>query len=90
VTLATIFYNSQIKASSLHKLAIINDDDVIAVRAARTRLSEDLHASPETINPSETTHAELLKELEKLEAWLKDVRERRKTAREPTVPHSIS
>ena len=56
---------SQIKGASLHKLAITNDEDVIAVRGARARLSEDLHASPETINPSETTHAELLKELEK-------------------------
>ncbi len=83
-------FNSQIKGSSLHKLAVINDDDVVAVHAARARLSEDLHASPETINPSETTHAELLRELEKLEAWLKDVKERQKTAREPVVSHSVS
>ena len=74
-------FNSQIKGSSLHKLAILNEDDVISVRAARARLSEDLHASPETINPSETTHAELLEELKMLEAWLKDVKERQKTAR---------
>ena len=76
--------------SSLHKLAIVNDDDVIAVRAARARLSEDLHASPETINPSETTHAQLLKELKILEAWLKDVKDRQKTAPEPAVSYSIS
>ena len=68
-------FNSQVKGSSLHKLAIINDDDVIAVRAARARLSEDLHASPETINPSETTHAELLKGISKNVSWV--VRDRK-------------
>ena len=83
-------FNSQIKGSSLHKLAIVNDDDVIAVRAARARLSEDLHASPETINPSETTHAELLEELKKLEDWLKDVKERQRTAPEPAVSYAMS
>ena len=83
-------FNSQIKGSSLHKLAVINEEDVMEVRAARARLSEDLHASPETINPSETTHAELLKELEKLEAWLADVKERQKTAREPVVSYFMS
>ena len=83
-------FNSQIRVSSLHKLAIVNEADVIAVRAARSRLSEDLHASPETVNPSETTHAELLAELEILEEWLKDVKERQKTAREPAVSYAMS
>ena len=82
-------FNSQIKGSSLHKLAIVNDDDVIAVRAARARLSEDLHASPETINPAETTHAELLNELKILEAWLQDVKDRQRTAPEPAVSYSM-
>ena len=82
-------FNSQVKGSSLHKLAIVNDDDVIAVRAARARLSEDLHASPETINPAETTHAELLKELEILEAWLQDVKDRQRRALEPAVSYSM-
>ena len=82
-------FDSQIKGSSLHKLAIVDDNDVIAVRAARARLSEDLHASPETINPSETTHAELLNELKILETWLKDVYERQRTATEPVVSYSI-
>lgn len=67
----------------------MNDDDVIAVRAARARLSEDLHASPETINPAETTHAELLKELEILEAWLQDVKDRQRRALEPAVSYSM-
>ena len=83
-------FNSQIKGSSLHKLAIINEDDVIAVLSARARLSEELHASPETINPSETTHAELLKELKTLEAWLEDVKVRQRTAQKPVVSCSIS
>ena len=83
-------FNSQIKGSSLHKLAIVNEADVIAVRAARARLSEDLHASPETINPSETTHAELLEELKKLEDWLKDVKERQRAAPEPAVSYAMS
>ena len=83
-------FNSQIKGSSLHKLAIVNEADVIAVRAARARLSEDLHASPETINPSETSHAELLEELMILENWLKDVKERQRTAPEPAVSYAMS
>ena len=83
-------FNSQIKGSSLHKLAIVNEADVIVVRAARARLSEDLHASPETINPSETTHAELLEELKILEDWLKDVKERQRTAPEPAVSYAMS
>lgn len=78
-------FNSQIKVSSFHKIAIINDHDAMLVRAARARLSEDLHASPETVNPSEITHAELLDELQKLEAWLEDIRRRQKTAPEPAV-----
>ena len=82
-------FNSQIKGSSLHKLAIVNDDDVIAVRSARARLSEDLHASPETINPAETTHVELLNELKILEAWLNDVKDRQRMAAEPAVSYSI-
>ncbi len=82
-------FNSQIRGSSLHKLAIVNEDDVIAVRAARARLSEDLHASPETINPAETTHAELLNELKILEAWLHDVKDRQGTASEPAVSYSM-
>ena len=82
-------FNSQIKGASLHKIAIVNDDDVIAVRTARARLSEDLHASPETINPAETTHAELLKELELLETWLQDVKDRQRAARQPAVSYSI-
>ena len=82
-------FNSQIKGSSLHKLAIVNEADVIAVRAARARLSEDLHASPETINPSETTHAELLEELKTLEGWLKDVKERQRAAPEPAVSYAM-
>ena len=82
-------FSNQIKGSSLHKLAIVNDDDVIAVRAARARLSEDLHASPETINPAETTHAELLNELDLLEAWLQDVKDRQKTAPEPAISYSM-
>ena len=76
-------FSNQIKGSSLHKLAIISEYDVNAVHSARARLSEDLHASPETINPRETTHAELLKELQELETWLDDVKERQKKARAP-------
>lgn len=83
-------FNSQIRVSSLHKLAIVDDNDVMLVRAARARLSEDLHAQPEKINPSETTHAELGNEFKKLEAWLGDVKERQKVAREPAVSYSVS
>ena len=82
-------FNSRIKGSSLHKLAIINEADIFAVRGARARLSEELHASPETINPSETTHAEMLQELKALEDWLKDVKERQRNAPEPSISYSL-
>ena len=73
-------FSSKIKGSSLHKIAIINDSDVNNVNSARARLSEDLHSSPETINPKCVTHDELVIELEKLEAWLGNVNERQKKA----------
>ena len=82
-------FNNEIKPSSLYRIAIINDSDVLAVRKAQARLSEDQHTSPETINPSETTHAELLGELTTLEDWLKDVEARRKAAKAPKVTYSV-
>lgn len=82
-------FNYEIKPSSLYRIAIINDTDVLTVRRAQARLSEDQHTSPETINPSETTHAELLGELKNLEDWLQDVEARRKAAVAPKVTYSM-
>ena len=39
-------FNSQINGSSLHKPAVINDDDVVAVHAARARLRKTCTRHP--------------------------------------------
>ena len=41
-------FDNSIKGTSLFKLAVMDEDDVKTVTAARGRLSEDLHASAET------------------------------------------
>jgi Fe-S-cluster formation regulator IscX/YfhJ len=50
---------------------------------ARTRLSEELHASAATLNPETVKHAELLDEVAKLETWLHDIAKRQKDAKAP-------
>lgn len=45
------------KVSSIYKLAILNDADFTNVMAARGRLSEDMHAAADTLNPESITHA---------------------------------
>lgn len=73
-------FDSAVKPSSLHKLLVLTKADVEAVVTARGRLSEDVHANPETLNPAELTHADLMRELDTLEAWLHDLLGRQKDA----------
>ena len=53
---------------------------------ARRRLSEDLHASAETLNPATVTHASLVVEIAKSDEWLESVFKRQKEA-EPQLRH---
>lgn len=55
--------------------------------AARGRLSEDLHASAETLNPETVSHAVLFAEIGKLEAWLTQISQRQKDAKAPVTSY---
>jgi len=76
-------FDTQVKVSSIYRLAVLTEEDVKTVMTARSRLSEDLHASAETLNPETVSHADLLAEVVKLETWLTDIAQRQKNA---TVP----
>ena len=78
-------FDNVIKGTSLFKLAVINDDDVKTVTAARGRLSEGLH--PSALSPETVTHAELLEEVEKLETWLASIIKRQKDAKAPVTSY---
>lgn len=74
-------FDRSIKPNSLFKLLVLKDSDVAAVSSARTRLSEDVHAAPETLNPSEATHEALVNELDIFRNWLSDLKDRQKNAK---------
>lgn len=76
-------FDNSIKGTSLFKLAVINNEDVSTVTAARGRLSEELHTSSETLNPETVSHADLLAEVVKLETWLASIVQRQKEAKAP-------
>lgn len=80
-------FDNSIKGTSLFKLAVINDDDVKTVTAARGRLSEELHTSSETLNPETVLHADLLAEVVKLETWLASMAQRQKEAKAPVTSY---
>lgn len=73
-------FDNHVKAGSLFKLAVLTSQDVTDVMSARSRLSEELHASAGTLNPETVQHSELLNEVAKLEAWLQDIAKRQKDA----------
>jgi energy-coupling factor transporter ATP-binding protein EcfA2 len=81
-------FDNQIRGTSLFKLAVLIEDDVKTVTSARGRLSEDLHASAETLNPENVTHDNLFEEIGKLETWLKDIAERQSKATKPVTSYA--
>jgi len=80
-------FDNSIKGTSLFKLAVIDDEDVKTVTAARGRLSEELHISSETLNPQTVLHADLLAEVVRLETWLASVAQRQKEAKAPVTSY---
>lgn len=78
-------FDRSVKPNSLFKLLALQESDIIAVSAARSRLSEDVHASPETLNPAETTHSQLVQELDLFRDWLFDLKRRQKQSKVPNV-----
>jgi energy-coupling factor transporter ATP-binding protein EcfA2 len=81
-------FDNHIKGGSLYKIAVIKESDVVAVTNARSRLSEDLHASAETMNAATVGHADLVSEVKKLEDWVHDIYERQKSASAPAVSYT--
>ena len=76
-------FNNHVKVNSLYKIRALEEKDVIAAQSARSRLSEDVHASSETLNPAEVKHHELVAELDILYAWLAKLRKNQKQAVQP-------
>jgi hypothetical protein len=81
-------FENSIKGNSLCKLAVLNADDVETVTAARGRLSEELHASAETLNPANVTHATLVAEVGKLETWLHSILDRQQKETPPVTSYA--
>lgn len=77
-------FDNAIRGTSLFKLAVLEEADVKTVTAARGRLSEELHATAETLNPETVKHSDLLAEVVKLESWLTSIADRQKDAKKPS------
>ena len=81
-------FDNTIKGTSLFKLAVITEEDVKTVTAARGRLSEELHATAETLNPETVSQEDFLAEVAKLEKWLHDILQRQKEAKAPVTSYA--
>jgi hypothetical protein len=81
-------FDNTIKGGSLYQLAVLQDSDVQAITEARKRLSEDLHVSAQTLNPTSVTHTQLVDEVKKLEDWVHDIHGRQKSAPKPTISYA--
>ena len=81
-------FDNTIKGTSFYKLAVLNDEDVKTVTAARGRLSEELHSAAETLNPETVSHDDLIGEVVKLETWLASVIQRQKEAKPPITSYT--
>ena len=81
-------FDNHIKGTSLFKLAVLTEEDVKTVTAARGRLSEELHSSAETLNPETVSHATLFAEIGKLDNWLADISLRQKSAKAPVTSYA--
>ena len=80
-------FDNHIKGNSLIKLSVLTEEDVKTVTAARGRLSEEMHASSETLNPETVAHATLVSEITKLETWLGDILDRQKDVKAPATSY---
>jgi hypothetical protein len=80
-------FDNHIKGNSLFKLLVLTEDDVKTVTAARGRLSEEMHASSETLNPETVAHATLVSEIAKLETWLSEILDRQKDVKAPATSY---
>lgn len=77
-------FDSSVKPNSLYRLLVLVEEDIKTVNKARSRLSSDIHASPETLNPADIEHAQLVAELNVFRDWFTNLRARQKSAPELT------
>jgi hypothetical protein len=80
-------FDNHIKGNSLFKLAVLTQEDVKTATAARGRLSEEMHASSETVNPETVSHEALVAEIAKLETWIGGIFGRQKAAKAPATSY---
>ena len=78
-------FNNKVKPTSIFKLGILTKDDVKSVMTAQSRLSEDLHASAQALNPESVSLDDLLKEVKDLEDWIQSIHNRQKNAVKPAL-----
>lgn len=76
-------FHSKVSPSSLFKLLVLTPEDVKAVSAAYSRLSNDVHATVETLNPETVEHEDLVREIRILDAWLIDLSKRQQSIAVP-------
>lgn len=73
-------FDSRIKGSSLYKLEVLDKEDLKIINQARSRLSEFLHLSSESINPPDKNCDDLKEEVSILEKWLENIGNKQKGA----------
>ncbi|MEO0851957.1 MAG: AAA family ATPase, partial [Cyanobacteria bacterium J06648_11] len=81
-------FDNAVRASSLHRLEVLNRTDVEVVAESRGRLSGLLHAASESMNPTEVTLDQLKSEVNALDDWLKDIYARQKAAERSVSPYA--
>ena len=77
-------FDNRIKGNSLFKLLVLTQDDVDYIKAARGRLSEDLHNAAGALNPAEVSHDQLVAEVNVIHEFIEDLKKRPRKA-EPRV-----
>ena len=78
-------FDNKVKPTSMFKLGILTEDDVMRVMTAQSKLSEDLHSSAQALNPEAVSLDDLLNEIKTLEEWIQSIRDRQKNAIKPAL-----
>lgn len=83
-------FDNHVKPGVLHKLTVLTEADALIVKRARTRLSEVLHYSSETLNPAEVEFSDLDNEARCLWEFYDDLKRRQTEAAEPQVGQLVT
>jgi len=79
-------FDNHIKGNSLFKLLVLTQDDVDHIKAARSRLSEDLHNAAGALNPEDVSHEQLVAEVNAIHEFIEDFKKRPKPAEPRFTP----